>query len=160
LIRLAKTRVDDWVNGVGTPQTLAQSIFRLKRVHRKDRDDVCEESTYLVEGSLEEVQAAAAHLLADDDPKVETRYLVRILLSDAEEAGLRVADSALGETGVVWVDFRHRDLVGTKEEFQHLVDVLLRRLREGEDRIRRVGKTQYEHALQHFAAPCCPPSRK
>src|SRR5216683_123021 len=96
LIRLAKTKAEEWVNGVGTPQTLAQNIFRLKKLHRKDLHDVCEESTYLVDGPLEEIRVATAHLLADDDPKIETRYLVRILLSDANEAGLRVEDSAIG----------------------------------------------------------------
>jgi hypothetical protein len=151
LIRLAKTKVDEWVNGVGIPQVLAQNIFRLKKVHRNDLHDVCEESTYLVDGPLEEMRVAAAHLLADDDPKIETRYLVRILLSDANAAGLRVEDSTIGGTGVGWVDYRHRDLVGTKEEFLGLVAVILGRLREGEDRIRRIGKPQYEHALQHFA---------
>src|SRR5437879_6203944 len=103
LIRLAKTKAEEWVNGVGTPQTLAQNIFRLKKVHRKDLHDVCEESTYLVDGPLEEMRVAAAHLLSDDR-KIETRHLVRILLWDAEEAGLRVEDSVIGETGIGWVD--------------------------------------------------------
>lgn len=138
-------------NGVGTSQVLAQNIFRLKKVHRNDMNEVCEESTYLVEGALEEIQVAAAHLLAEDDPKLETRYLVRIHLADVDEVGLRAEDSALGVTGVGWVDFRHRDLVGTKDQFQGLVTVILERLRQGQDRIRRIGKPQYEHALQHFA---------
>jgi hypothetical protein len=151
LIRLAKTKVDEWVNGVGTPQVLAQNIFRLKQVHRKDLRDICEESTYLVDDPLEEMQVAAAHLLTEDDPKIETRYLVRILLAYPKEAGLRVEDSAIGGTGIGWVDFRHRDLVGTKDHFQKLVTTILGRLREGEDRIRRIGRPQYEHALQHFS---------
>lgn len=45
---------------------------------------------------------AAAHLLAGTDPKMETRYLIRILLQDAAEVGLQVDDSAIGKTGVPW----------------------------------------------------------
>src|SRR3954451_4698596 len=52
--------------------------------------NVCEESTYLVEGALEEMQVAAAHLLVDEEPKIETRYLVRILPSDVQAADLQV----------------------------------------------------------------------
>lgn len=157
LIRLGKTKAEDWINGVGTPQALSQNIFRLSKAGRMDLPDACEESTYLVDGPIEEMRVAAAHLLADG-AKIETRHLVRILLSDAKEAGLLVEDSVLGNTGIGWVDFRHRDLVGTKEQFQALVQVVLRQLHAGEDRVRRVGKAQFESALQHLL--CLPTTER
>src|ERR1700678_93728 len=95
LIRLAKTKADEWVNVVGASQALAQNIFRLKKVPRKGREDVWEESTYLVEGALEEMQVAAAHPGREEEPRLEARYLVRMRLSDAEEAGLQVEGSVL-----------------------------------------------------------------
>jgi hypothetical protein len=147
LIRIAKTRMDEWVNGAGTPQLLAQNIFRLKKLPRKD---ICEESTYSVDGEVEEVQAAVAHLLTDQQPKVEPRYLVRIRTADIHEAGLQEQDSVLGATGIVRIDFRHRDLVGTKDQFERLVEVILSRVREGQDRVRRLGVVQFRYALQQI----------
>ena len=134
-IRIGKSKAEEWVNGVGTPAVLAQNVFRLKKSPHRD---ACEESTYQVEGEIEEAQAAAAHLLTDTHPKIEARHLVRIRPADLVEAGIRVDDSFIGTTGIVWVDFRHRDLVGTKGQFERLVDVILSRLREGEDRVRRL----------------------
>jgi hypothetical protein len=147
-IRIGKSRAEDWVNGVGTPAALAQNIFRLK----KSRDqDACAESTYEVEGELEEARVVAAHLLTDTSPKIEPRHLVRIRAADLVEAGIRVEDLVLGTTGIPCVDFRHRDLVGTKEQFERLVQVILTRLREGEDRVRRFGSPQLRYALEGFA---------
>src|SRR5437588_4938165 len=130
LIRIAKTRFDDWVNGNGSARVLAESVFRLTRAHRQEFRGLWEDSTYLVGGALEEVRAAAAHLLTGNDPKMETRYLIRILPSDVQQAGLQVDDSSIGKTGVPWVDFRHRDLVGTKDQFQRLVEAILRCVKE------------------------------
>ena len=97
------------------------------------------------------MQTAAAHLLADTHPRIEPCYLVRIRTTDLVEAGIGVEDSVIGTTGIVCVDFRHRDLVGTKEQFERLVDVILTRLREGEDRVRRIGQVQVRYALHAFA---------
>ena len=55
---------------------------------------------------------------------------LRIMPLDAEEAGLQVDDSSIGKTGVPWVDFRHRDLVGSKDQFQRLVEAILRCVKE------------------------------
>src|SRR6266446_929575 len=56
LIRLAKSRFDDWVNGQGAekPQWLTDSIFRPTKAHRKEFKGLLEDSTYLVEGPIEE----------------------------------------------------------------------------------------------------------
>ncbi|MBY0522905.1 MAG: hypothetical protein K2R98_05885 [Gemmataceae bacterium] len=109
-------------------------------------------SSYWADDEIEEVRIAAAHLLTEPEPKIELRYLVRILESDVTEAGLWVEDSLLGETGIPWVDFRHRDIVGPKEHFERLAKIILERLRAGRDRIRRIGRAQFEAAYQHFAA--------
>lgn len=154
LIRLAKSRFDDWVNGQGAkdPLTLTSSVFRLTKAHRKEFHGLFEDSTYLVDGAIEESRVAAAHLLAGNNPTMETRHLLRILLSDAEAVGLRVDDSSIGKTGVPWVDFRHRDLVGTKDQFRQLVEFILDRLREGHDRVRRVGSVQDVCSFNEFLA--------
>ena len=150
-IRIAKTKMECWTNGEGTGQALAQLIFQLKKLHRKDMEDICEESTYYVDGEVEEVKAAAAHLLTDNKPKVEAGYLVRIRATDIEEVGLQQRDTAIGKTGIVRIDFHHRDLAGTKDQFERLVDLILRRLQEGQDRVRKLGGPQLRYALQHFA---------
>jgi hypothetical protein len=147
-IRIGKSKADEWVNGLGTPAALAQNIFRLKKSRP---GDACAESTYEVEGELDEAQAAAAHLLTDTHPRIEARHLVRIRAADLAAAGIGVEDSVIGTTGIVRVDFHHRDLVGTKEQFERPVQVILARLREGEDRIRRIGQVQLRYALEGFA---------
>ncbi len=111
-----------------------------------------EDSTYLVEGPIEEARVAAAHLLAGKNPAMETRYLIHILVPDTAQAGLHVDDSSIGKTGVSWVDFRHRDLVGTEDQFRQVVEVILRRLREGEDRVRRIGPAQDAFSFHEFLA--------
>jgi hypothetical protein len=148
LIRVADTKADEWVNGHGNAQSLAQHIFRAKQGHRGT--GVSEESTYYVENAIEETRIAAAYLLTNSSPKLGPRYLIRIYLSDVVEAGLGVEDGTIGETGVGWVDFRHRDLVGTKAQFQALVDIILERLRQGHDRIRRIGQVQFDFALRQL----------
>jgi hypothetical protein len=148
-IRIGKTKAEQWLNGVGTAAGLAQSIFLLKKSRHPD---ACEESTYEVEGELEEARATAAHILTDTHPKIDPRYLVRIRAADLGKAGIRVDDSVIGTTGIVCVDFRYRDLVGTIEQFERLVDLILTRLREGEDRLRRFGGPQFRNALEGFAS--------
>jgi hypothetical protein len=147
-IRVGKTKAEDWINGVGTAQVLAQNIFRLKKLPRKE---ICEESTYEVEGELEETRAAAAHLLTDLEPKIAPCYVVRIRKVDLLEAGVQEQDTVIGTTGIVYIDFRHRDLVGTKPQFEKLVEVILGYLRNGQDRIRRFGAPQLRTALEEFA---------
>lgn len=156
LIRLAKSRVDEWVNGQGldNPQRLTDCVFRPTPAHRKEFIGLFEDSTYLVDGVIEEARVATAHLLAGNNPVMETRYVLRILASDAAAVGLRVDDSSIGRTGIPWIDFRHRDLVGTRDQFQLLVRHILERLREGHDRIRRVGSVQDAWSFHEFLT--CP----
>src|SRR5690349_15548946 len=114
-IRIGKTKAEEWVNGVGKPAVLAQNIFRLKKSSGRDE---YEESTYEVGGEVEEVKATAAHLLTDPHPNLDHRYLIRLRRLDLMEAGIRVDDSVIGTTGIVCIDFRHRDLVGTRDQFE------------------------------------------
>jgi hypothetical protein len=154
LIRLARSKFDDWVNGQGAanPQKLTDSVFRPTKAHRPEFKDLLEDSTYLVARPIEEARVAAAHLLAGNSPTMETRYLIRVLVSDAEEVGLRVDDGSIGKTGVPWIDFRHRDLVGTRDQFRQLVEGILGRIREGENRVRRIGAVQDEFSFNEFLA--------
>jgi hypothetical protein len=146
-IRIAKTKQDDWINGQGVAIALAQNLFQLKPV--RHRQGHCAESTYEVEGETEETEAVAAHLLTDLSPKIEPRYVVRFRPVDLQDVG--VDDGILGTTGIVRIDFRHRDLVGTKEQLQSLVGMVLIRLKEGQDRIRRFGAPQLRYMLERFA---------
>ena len=150
LIRLASSRFDDWVNGKGDARSIAESVFRPTKVHRKEFRGLLEDSTYSVGNCLEEIHVAAAHLLTSNDPKMATRYLIRILPDDVKEAGLLEDDASIGKTGVPWVDFRHRDLLGAKEQYQRLVEVILRRAQEGEDRVRRVGAAHDSFCFNQF----------
>jgi hypothetical protein len=150
LIRLASSRFDDWVNGKGDVRAMAESIFRPTTAQRKEYRGLLEDSTYSVGSHHEEIQVAAAHLLTGNDPKMVTRYLIRIRPEDAQEAGLLEDDYSLGETGVPWVDFRHRNLVGTKDQYQQLVEVILHWVQEGEDRVRRIGAAQDRFCFNWF----------
>jgi hypothetical protein len=128
---------------------LVQHLFRLKK---PAHEPSFHESTYEVAGELEETQVVAAHLLTDTRPKIEPRYIVRIRQPDLVATGVQAADSVLGTTGLVWVDFRHRDLVGGRDQLQALVGTILQRLEEGEDRVRRFGGPQLRWALSQFQA--------
>jgi hypothetical protein len=147
LIRIGKTKLDEWLNGQGKPPALAQHLFSFKKPPGK-KDYA--ESAYEVEGEIEETETVAAHLLSDVAPKLDSRYIVRIRPPDLVESGVHVDDSVLGTTGIVPVDFRHRDLVGIKEQLEKLIGVLLLRIEEGQDRVRRLGKPQLAQALKRF----------
>jgi len=99
LIRLAKTKFDDWFNGKGDARGLAESVFRPTKAQRNTFKGLFEDSTYLLKSHLDEIMTAAAHLLAGNDPKMEARYLIRIMPQDAKAVGLQENDYSIGNTG-------------------------------------------------------------
>jgi hypothetical protein len=106
-----------------------------------------EHSTYLVESDVDEALAVAAHQLTYPSQKVDSQYALRIRFPDVEEIGISVSRQHLGETGVVKVDFAHRDLVGDKDSIKRLTSLIRERAHWGEDRIRRFNKSQLQVML-------------
>jgi len=99
-----------------------------------------EHSTYHVESDIDEALTVAAHLLTDPALKLDARYALRIRSTDLSEIGIPISRRYLGQTGVVAVDHRHCDLIGDSETMHRLTSLILRRVREGQDRIRRFNK--------------------
>jgi hypothetical protein len=106
-----------------------------------------EHSTYLVESDVDEALAVAAHQLTNASQKLDPQYALRIRFTDVEVIGIAVSRHHLGETGVVKVDYAHRDPVGDKERIKHLTSLLRERILWGEDRIRRFSKVQLQGML-------------
>jgi hypothetical protein len=106
-----------------------------------------EHSTYLVESDVDEALAVAAHQLANPSQKLDSQYALRIRFPDVEELGIPVSRQHLGDTGLVNVDFAHRDLIGDKERIKRLTSLIRERALWGEDRIRRFNKFQLQVML-------------
>src|SRR4051794_29504395 len=80
-------------------------------------------------------------------PQLESCYVVRVRRADILEAAVDVDGSQLGETGVVFVDFSHRNLMADRPLMYALFRVVLRRLREGQDRVRKLSRLQPQNVL-------------
>jgi hypothetical protein len=104
------------------------------------RQSDCEHSTYGVESDIDEAVTVAAHLLTDPAMKVDTRHALRIRYADLRETGIQIDRRHLGQTGVVAVDHSHCDLLGDNQTMRRLTALIVRRVREGQDRIRRLNR--------------------
>ncbi len=105
-------------------------------------------STYLVGSDAEEALAVGAHTLTKTKVKAEACFALRIRFSDIREAGVGVCDGHLGQTGVVCVDYSHRDLVSDQPKITLLAEIILRKIREGQDRVRKLSAYQVKLSLR------------
>jgi hypothetical protein len=115
-----------------------------------DRDPA--PSVYSTDSVADEVEVAAAHALTDFSPHLKQAHLLRIEWSDLTALGIseRVSNSAPGTTGVVGVDFRHRELVGARDYLEGLVRRIRERYEAGEQRFRWVGPPVLRRQLAQF----------
>jgi hypothetical protein len=81
----------------------------------------------------ERLQNIAAHF-STTFSGVETRFGLRITQSDCDIAGITITPNK-GKTGIPFVDVRHSNLCGTLPAFISLVEGILTRMWEGQDRI-------------------------
>jgi hypothetical protein len=128
-------------SGAGESWFSEKADSQLPQVFRADDR---EHSTYLVESDVDEALAVAAHQLTNPSQKLDSQYALRIRFMDAEEMGITVSRQHLGETGIVKVDFAHRDLVGDKDRIERLTSLIREKALWGEDRIRRFNRFQLQ----------------
>jgi len=93
----------------------------------------------------------AAHYLTFKRTYLETIFAVRIYPADLEDIEIAATE---GLTGVAVVDKWHRDLIGTRDAFTSLVSRLCKAIRRGEDRIRRIEKSQLKYRLERLSRLC------
>jgi hypothetical protein len=123
-----------------------------ERIAEKWFDDQPGESPSLYEAAshAEEVEAAAALSLTNLAKRIEVGYLGRIEWGDLAAVGIPASDARPGNTGVVAVDFRHREIPGEREPIFKLLRHIWGRVRRGEDRFRWVGKQMQRAAMERF----------
>ncbi len=111
-------------------------------------------SLYWASSIIEEVEIAAAHSLTDLGPSLKPAYLLRIELSDltASSADKQLSDKNPGTTGVVRVDFLHRELLEAGSCLDDLVRVIWERYEAGEQRFRWVGPPVLRRQLALFCS--------
>jgi hypothetical protein len=135
--------LEHWFEPTPSAEHLANKLFDLTRR---------EQSTYEVTNEIEEINAAAAHMLTYAKLELRNGYLVRVRSEDLDRAETLASDAALGETGVIAVDFSHRDFIGNRKQFTKLMGEVITGLHERQDRIRKFKKAQLECALKNILA--------
>jgi hypothetical protein len=106
-------------------------------------------SVFEVTRGTDEAKALAAYYLALNRPFIKPIWAIRIESQDLENIGIVVEESP-GDTGVKAIDAKHRDLQGNGEAFAALTERIYNALRQGDDRIRLLGKMQITYQLQEF----------
>ena len=106
-------------------------------------------SVYRVVVESEETRAIAAHYLTLNRSSYQTVWALRIEQPDLDNIGMTIRETP-GDTGVLDVDTKHRDIIGDRETFELLTAHLYDRIRHGEDRLRVVGHSQLKHQIQDF----------
>src|SRR4051794_7541638 len=97
-IRIASNHFDKWFLPVSDPKSFALIFFGSGSE---------EKSVFEVGGPGDEIATVAAFALTAPDCEITSRYCIRIEPADFDQTGVSLDKSALGQTGVVAVDFRH-----------------------------------------------------
>lgn len=90
-------------------------------------------SVFRCEGQSSELETVAA--LCQRSRTSERTHLIRVALDDINSVGIRVDTSESGRTGIRTVDVRHANLHGSREQFQALVERVLTKIWEGDNRL-------------------------
>lgn len=106
-------------------------------------------SVYNVLNDLEEVQVASAHFATLNRSKVERIYGIKVAMNLIESAELRV-DNTPGTTGFSFIDQKHYDITGSKDQFCKLAKLIVERLKGGENLIRYFEESQISDVLSEF----------
>jgi hypothetical protein len=125
------------------PEAIAKGLFN----NFKDNKPSVYEAS-----SQEEVEAVAAHALTATSKRAF--HIVRITREDLAAAALTENDDTPGTTGVLAVDFRHREVLADaadgKERLIRLVARVRERLIDGEERLRWVGACMLRPHWERF----------
>jgi Protein of unknown function (DUF2934) len=140
LLRVLNGGVTAWFDASADPAVLARKHF--------DAEDTSQSVFEVAQGG-EEARAMTAQYLPRKQNSIQTLFALRIERGDLTGLPIRVAPE-LGDTGVSVVDSQHLNLVGEHAVFVSLVERLLFALRRGDDRIRRIEKSQVEYQLRQF----------
>src|SRR5579864_167200 len=141
-IRIFSTKVET-VYAAENIAAIHNNIFGNKP--SKDRPSV-----YRVDSVQDEVMVTSAHALANVSPTTDTLHILRIDEVDIEPSGVTVSDDSLGETGIVSVDFAHKELLGTRTNFEMLTKRIFDGFLLGEDRVRRISRSQIRRQMISF----------
>jgi hypothetical protein len=106
-------------------------------------------SVFEVTRGVDETKALAAYYLSLNRNSVKLIWAIRIEPQDLENIGVRVERSD-GGTEVAEIDAKHHDLKGDREAFEALTERIHDALRQGDDRIRLLGKMQITYQLREF----------
>jgi hypothetical protein len=133
-LRFGSKLQKEWLEGVAVKYDDLAKIFDLAEK---------EQSVWEAHHPDEEIVMLAAYLLARGSLG-DAWTVLRIREEDLSAVGVELSNQALGTTGVPWADYRHRDLIGSRDNFvaltQHICEVPIRRY--GQDRLRRIGSIQ------------------
>ena len=91
-------------------------------------------SVFRAQTDAERLQNVAA-LFQNDPGTADKTFGIRLSSADCAEAGIRI-EASDAATGVRFVDKRHADLVGTASEFESLAGIVIRKIWEGEQRLK------------------------
>lgn len=140
-VRVIYTKIHLWFTSNPSIESIADHFFNLKKAQNNP-------SLYRAFTEIDEVRAASAHLLAGEQSDLDSQYVLRVDLSDLYDSGLCIDEDRLGKTGIVAIDFAHCEIPRDRAKTKLLVERIVNRLKAGEDRLRRIGKSQLEHQLQ------------
>jgi hypothetical protein len=106
-------------------------------------------SVFRVESELEALESAAA-VFQKTGAKPDKLGGVLVTEQDCRDAGIRIV-SQEGGTGIRHVDNRHADLVGDSEQFKELFIIIIKRVWEGQDRLRMFPARQLSGQIAVFS---------
>ncbi|SRR6266404_4744697 len=152
-LRVFEGKFDDWFSGQSDCDAL---LFHCFGIDRQALDtDIVKVSVFECSTDVEEAEAAAAHRLTRHS-SILAYCGARIFQADVSAWAIDVSQTD-GTTGVKCADDRHRNLQGSKSAFRDLVRSLLEKVMSGEDRVRRIHKSQMRHQVERFAQFGGPP---
>lgn len=153
LVRLFAMGIDGWLAEQADIDRLTKSAFDLKEA---------EQSVYEVRDGEEEWLVAAAHVLTTKR-RPDATSVLRLRVENLSPFGITVDPGQRGTTGLTWVDYRHRNLRATGEQFRNLVRWVAEACSRGQDWVRRIEKPYLERTLRRLCAEpdcMCPPHVK
>jgi len=140
LIRVIGSKQSEWTKTSGDARELGGEAF--SRIAERV-------STFLVSSPEEELIAAAAHQVKRGNVGSDPVALLRIELDEVRAQGIEVLDTD-GDTGIASADQAHRDVVGDWDKYEALSAGVIREIRNGADRVRRIQRPVILIQFWHF----------
>lgn len=124
----------DWAHNFSVKSPKLSLLFECFGINYRG-NTVDPVSVFAANTEIHELEAVAA-LVQTTSGTPEIQHGVVISESDCLAAGIAIDSSEPGGSGIVAVDARHANLIGTKEQFARLFAQIVRRIWEGEHRVR------------------------